>query len=171
MIEFDSPELFFSNDEHPSLGLAVYNKIPFYQPYQKIVHNRENEVKASVVAMKYSDFLIKGEKTELLVSFLYILPNCRNHVYESVAKELKSLICNKDIKYIIMGDFNRNPNQLKCFLSILKLQNKDQKIKQPTHDQNGVIDLIFSNIECATYGVLNSLTKSDHRPIHVSVPK
>ena len=137
---------------------------------QIIINDRENKIKGSMVVMKYSDFLIKGEKTELLVAFLYILPNSRNFVYESVAKELKSLIC-KDIKYVIMGDFNRNPNQLKCFQSILKLQNKHQKIKQPTHDQNGVIDLIYSNIECATYGVLNSLTKSDHRPIFMSVPK
>jgi DNA replication protein DnaC len=155
MLDFDAPELFACNDDHPSLGLAVYNKIPFHQPFQKVILNRENVVKASLVAMKYPDFLINGENTELLVSFLYVLPNARNYVYESVARELKSLINNKDIKFVIMGDFNRNPNQLKCFQSILKLQNKDQKIKQPTHDQNGVIDLIFSNIECATYGVLD----------------
>jgi hypothetical protein len=171
MLDFDAPELFASNDDHPSLGLAVYNQIPFHQPFQKVILNRENVVKASLVAMKYPNFLINGEKSELLVSFLYVLPNARNYDYESVAKELKSLITNKDIKFVIMGDFNRNPNQLKCFQSILKLQNKDQKIKQPTHDQNGVIDLIFSNIECATYGVLDSLTKTDHRPIYVSVPK
>ena len=72
MLDFDAPELFACNDDHPSLGLAVYNKIPFHQPFQKVILNRENVVKASLVAMKYPDFLINGENTELLVSFLYV---------------------------------------------------------------------------------------------------
>ena len=121
--------------------------------------------------MRYPNFSIDGTMTEVLVSFLYVLPNAVNHVYESLAKELKGLMGNDGLKYVIMGDFNRNPSQLRCFKTILKLDDDDQKIEEPTHNQNGMLDLVYTNIHCATCGVLDSLTKTDHRPIFVSIPK
>ena len=71
-----------------------------------------------------------------------------------------------------MGDFNRSPDKLqKCFSDILGLTNVDQKIKEATHNQSGILDLIFTNIDSVICGVLDSLTKTDHRPIFVSIPK
>ena len=70
-----------------------------------------------------------------------------------------------------MGDFNRPPCKLqKCFSSKLGT-GVFQAINEPTHNQGGTIDLVFSNIEQATCGVLDSLTKTDHRPIFISIPK
>ena len=36
---------------------------------------------------------------------------------------------------------------------------------------SGTIDLVFSNKEQATCGILDSLTKTDHHPIFTSIPR
>ena len=171
MAEFDAPGCFSSSDEYLSSGIAVYNKIP-YSWYDSKQFYRGNEIKASLVAMKYQNFLIDGSKSDLLISFVYILPNANDIIYENVALYYKDLIKGTDLKFVVMGDFNRNPEKLrKCFNAKLGLTNKEQKISESTHNQTGIIDLIYTNIDTAVCGVLDSLTKTDHRPIFVSIPR
>ena len=77
MAGFDAPECFSSSDDHLSTGIAVYNKIP-YSHYEAKQFYRGNEIKASLVVMKYQNFLIDGSGGDILISFVYILPNAND---------------------------------------------------------------------------------------------
>ena len=170
MAGFSASECYNSNLSHPSLGIAVYNKIENNFFEYKQIGNGTND-KASIVAMSYPNFPISGEVCDILVSFLYVLPNATDDIYVQMANFYKDLINKFKCKFVIMGDFNRPPSKLqKCFQSKL---GKDvvQKINVPTHNQGGTIDLIFTNIKDANCGILDSLTKTDHRPIFISIPK
>ena len=170
MAGFSASECYNSNPSHPSLGIAVYNKIEnnFFECKQ--IGNGTND-KASIVAMSYPNFPISGEVCDILVSFLYVLPNATDDIYVQMANFYKDLINKFKCKFVIMGDFNRPPSKLhKCFQSKLGM-NVVQKINVPTHNQGGTIDLIFTNIKEANCGILDSLTKTDHRPIFISIPK
>ena len=167
---FDAPACFESNYDRPSLGIAVYNKIEYNFLESKQLGNGKN-VKASLVTVQYPNFPIAGTSGDLLVSFLYILPNTPDVIYVKAAEYYKNLIRKLGCKFVIMGDFNRPPCKLqKCFSSKLGT-GVFQGINEPTHNQGGTIDLVFSNIEQATCGVLDSLTKTDHHPIFISIPK
>ena len=101
---------------------------------------------------------------------MYVLPSSSNAIYENLALYLKTLVDGNP--FVIMGDFNRNPNDLEhCFNEVLGVVGNDQKINVATHNLDGTIDLIYTNIKNARCGVLNSLTKTDHRPIFISIPK
>ena len=166
---FDFPPCFYSNIDRPSLGIAVYNKIA----HQRFISREffcNNEIKASLVLMEYPNFDINGIKENLIVCFLYVLPSSTNTIYRNVASYLKSLIQGNE--FVIMGDFNRNPERLQdSFGKVLGVDCNDQKINVATHNLDGTIDLIYTNIDNAKCGVLNSLTKTDHRPIFISIPK
>ena len=103
-----------------------------------------------------------------------MIPALSNGAYAHIAFE----ICNKlnDMKVqnvIIMGDFNRQPAEMNCFLEPLNAFNLRQLITGATHDFGRTIDHIYSNLPDSKLisGSIDSLTNTDHRPIFISIKK
>merc|ERR1712002_142999 len=171
MASFTAKELFITDDDHPSLKMAVYNKIDYRKSVIKHFATRGVR-KATMVSLIYENFYASNNCwTDVMLSFIYVLPNSNNRIYEEIGRYLKSHI---DVsKMIIMGDFNRHPNKMKDFMKHLTEFQIEQKIVHPTHDQSGTLDHIYTNIHADDIrcGVLNTLTKTDHRPIYISIKK
>ena len=74
----------------------------------------------------------------------------------------------------VIGDFNKSPTALPgSFSKRMKELGLNQLIDGPTHNRGNTLDHLYTNIgfDYIKFGILNSLTKSDHMPIFISVKK
>ena len=111
----------------------------------------------------------------MAITFCYVTPNCSKEVYDYLAydiidylDEINSESC------VVLGDFNKSPSEISNdFGAKLMYKNLRQIIKDKTHDHGKILDHIYTNLDDnqIKYGVLESLTNSDHRPIFISVKK
>ena len=165
---------FYSNEERPSLSLAVFNKIkPFEVENVKLCYKFQHL--GSCIRSKYKDmFKIGGVSQNVIVFYCYILPNAPNEIYISLAKEIERIFNGDNSKLIILGDFNKEPKMIdNIFGKSLKKFGINQIIESVTHDQGHTLDHIYTNIDTnfIKYGILDSITNTDHRPIFVSIRK
>ena len=166
---FTQPPIYYSNDARPSLGIAVYSKMKYGESYCcQLVQG-----KGSIVIAKFLNFFtINGKFQDLFICFIYILPDAISAVYSDAVAKLTDLNPSGAEFMIIMGDFNKNPENIpsgfKEGMSNLGMQ---QLITGMTHNRGNTLDHIYTNIckDGLRFGQLNSLTKTDHLPIYVSL--
>ena len=162
LANFQQPGIFYSNNTRPSLGIAVYSKVAnnFH------CHFLLTEGKGSMVVVRY-------ESLKVNISYLYILPDSPSEVYIDALDKIRT-IHSPEIPLILMGDFNKNPNMLpSAFTEGLKEFCLRQLIRNKTHNRGNILDHIYTNIadDFLKYGILNTLTKSDHIPVFISIKK
>ena len=165
---------FYSNEERPSLSLAVFNKIkPYDVENLRFRYNLQHL--ASCIRMTYRNlFQIKGVSQNVTVFYCYILPNSPNEIYISLAKEIETSFFQNDSKLIVLGDFNKEPKMIdNIFGNTLRKLGINQLIESVTHDQGHILDHVYTNIDkdFVKCGILDSITNTDHRPIFVSIRK
>ena len=129
--------------------------------------------KGSMIIAKFPNFVIvNGKKQDVFISFIYILPDATSAVYCDAVAKLTDLNPTGAGLMFVMGDFNKNPENIpsgfKQRMSNLGLQ---QIISGMTHNRGNTLDHIYTNVckDDLKYGRLNSLTKTDHLPIYVSL--
>ena len=126
---------------------------------------------------KYPKFYKENEQfRDIVLFFLYIMPEGSIQVYKKAAELIALVSENADpsTKMAIFGDFNKNPENMPSeFSLILQTLGLRQLITHPTHLRQNTLDHIYTNIDSdmIQFGVLNTLTKSDHLPIFLSVKK
>ena len=101
------------------------------------------------------------------------MPEACSIVYSQAASFFAKL-AKQNLPMIIIGDFNKNPNALPgSFLKSMKELNLKQLIKGPTHNCGNTLDHVYTNLDLniIKFGILNTLTKSDHMGIFISVKK
>ena len=167
---FTQPSIFLSNDERPSLGIAVYSQLSHAQGLCQLLHSNQG----SIVSIKYPNFYVVDDcQLDVIVNFVYVMPEASSVDYSEVANFLSNL-AKQNISMIVFGDFNKNPTALpRSFLTKMKEFGLNQLIQGPTHNRGNTLDHLYTNIgfEHIKYGTLNSLTKSDHMPIFISIKK
>ena len=101
------------------------------------------------------------------------MPEAPSLVYSEVASFF-GIIAKQNISMVVFGDFNKNPTALpRSFLSKMKELGLNQLIQGPTHNRGNTLDHLYTNIglDQIRFGILNSLTKSDHMPLFISIKK
>ena len=117
--------------------------------------------------------VVRYESLKVNISYLYILPDSPSEVYIDALDKIRT-IHSPEIPLILMGDFNKNPNMLpSAFTEGLKEFCLRQLIRNKTHNRGNILDHIYTNIadDFLKYGILNTLTKSDHIPVFISIKK
>ena len=129
--------------------------------------------KGSIIIAKFLNFFtINGKFQDLFICFIYILPDAISAVYSDAVAKLTDMNPTGAEFMIILGDFNKNPENIpsgfKEGMSNLGMQ---QLITGMTHNRGNTLDHIYTNIckDGLRFGQLNSLTKTDHLPIYVSL--
>ena len=166
---FTEPSVFFSHNERPSLGVAVYSKLCHEQGLCQLLDSNQG----SIVSIKYPNFFVVDDSPlDVIVSFVYIMPEASSIVYSQAACFFGKLAKQK-LPMVVMGDFNKNPTALPgSFSKRMKELGLNQLIDGPTHNRGNTLDHIYTNIRAEyKFGILNTLTKSDHMPIFISVRK
>ena len=173
MSSFSAPEVFASNNEHLNLGLAVYSKLNYNKNMVKHFAT-QGVTKATLISLTYDKFFVSNDRNiNINVSFVYVLPNSSNRIYVELASFINSMMID-NTKIIILGDFNRSPEKMnECFAKHLIDSKIKQQIRHPTHNQNSILDQIYTNVDVKGIkcGILDSLTKTDHRPVYISIKK
>ena len=75
---------------------------------------------------------------------------------------------------VVFGDFNKNPAALPhSFSKKMEELGLVQLIEGPTHNRGNTLDHLYTNVglDHIRFGILNSITKSDHMPIFISIKK
>jgi hypothetical protein len=167
---FTQPSVFFSHNERPSLGVAVYSKLCHAQGLCQLLGSNQG----SIVSIKYPNFyVVDNNQLDVIVSFVYIMPEASSIVYSQAAGFFEKL-ANQNLSMIVIGDFNKSPTALPgSFSKRMKELGLNQLIDGPTHNRGNTLDHLYTNIgfDYIKFGILNSLTKSDHMPIFISVKK
>ena len=175
LTEFHNDPVLVSNNDRPTLGIAVYAKLSYDDPMYQFISDCHGVEHGSMVVIRCIDFLsCDNQKKDLWLIFLYILPEAPNTIYERACDYFAQMLAYMDIPMAILGDFNKNPEQLpKIFKEKMKKLGLKQLIKNPTHIRGNILDHIYTNLdpENVKFGILNTLTKSDHSPIFLSVKK
>ena len=172
MKEFGQPSVHLSSNDRPSMSVALYSKIASTQNLgQNFCQN------GVIVTAKYPKFYKENEQfCDIILFFLYIMPESSIQVYKEAANLIAIVAENTDplTKMAIFGDFNKNPvNMPKEFTTVMQTFGMKQLINSPTHLRQNTLDHIYTNINSnfIKFGVLNTLTKSDHLPIYLAVKK
>ena len=160
MVCFNEPGIFYSSNARPSLGIAVYSSLVNNHSQHHILADG----KGSMVSVRYTSL-------NVTICYVYILPEAPSLVYSDAMDRIRNLD-HSGAALIILGDFNKNPELLPssfkkgaCELGLRQL------ITGMTHNRGNTLDHVYTNIndEFLRYGCLNTMTKSDHLPVFVSV--
>ena len=162
--------LFFSNETHDHLGHAIYlNDKPSDFKTKTVSVSRQPKASLSLLTLK-NFITVNNNFQDLSIAFVYVLPNSTGKIYE---ESLDFIFSNACQNLIILGDFNKNPNDLtKKIQGEFKKRNMSQLIKEPSHLLGNILDHIYCNLDqslIASSGILSNLTKSDHYPIYLSL--
>ena len=151
---------FLKYDARPSLNIAVYNDVPYFG--QK--HCRLKDDMGTLIALKYP----LTEDNYMSVCFVYILPGANNSIFEALAELIKKELDIVNQFIVVMGDFNRNPEDVPLVFQNLF---PSQLIKGITHNRGNTLDHIYTNFNehMLEWGRLNSLTKTDHFPLFLTL--
>ena len=129
--------------------------------------------KGSLIIAKFPNFvMINGIYQDMFLCFIYILPDATAAVYCDAVAKLTDLNPTGAELMFVMGDFNKNPENIPAaFKQRMFNLGLQQLISGMTHNRGNTLDHLYTNVckDSLKYGRLNSLTKTDHLPIYVSL--
>uniref|UniRef100_A0A8C5BFW8 Endonuclease/exonuclease/phosphatase domain-containing protein n=1 Tax=Gadus morhua TaxID=8049 RepID=A0A8C5BFW8_GADMO len=115
------------------------------------------------LSFEYLALMIK-QPEDLLTVTVYRPEGSRLDFYSQFGKML-SIICPQHDKIIIVGDFNC-PNPAAQFLKLFDDRNFLQHVKEPTHKQGNILDLVFTRGIDVRITSIQPFPSSDHKCIH-----
>ena len=165
-----------ADDERPSLGISVFSKIETDDSRNFIYRNNKNEKVGSCMVNNVKNMFSLGSSNKnLAIIFCYVTPNCPKEIYNQIFCDIDEYLGKIRSEHcVVLGDFNRNPEEIfDVFGSKLMQKGLKQLISEKTHDHGKRLDHLYSNLDEGQikYGVLESLTNTDHRPIFIAVKK
>ena len=165
-----------ADDDRPSLGISAFSKIEASHSNNVIYRNSKNEKVGSCMFIQVPNAFKEGSLSrDMTVVFCYITPGCSKEVYAKLSCDILAYLDKIESEHcVVLGDFNKSPSEINdVFGAKLMQKNLRQIISETTHDHGKKLDHIYTTFpeNQIKYGVLESLTTTDHRPIFVSIKK
>ena len=168
---FDQPPIISSVHSRVTLGQVVFSKETITNDNFKIIEINGQQC-ASITSIKIKKiFKTNLNFRNIVIFFVYVVPNCLNHVYEKLLLHVQEHSKTGD-PIVMMGDLNKNPRDMcRSFMNLAENLKLSQIIKAPTHIQGNTLDHVWTNLNAnLVYGnTFETLSRSDHVPIFLAI--